>query len=146
LNNAGKYQQGFTLLELITVLVLVSLLVAYTQYQSGSNSWGQAQASRDDLVAALFYAQQTAMAQDGPGREITFVAGTSSSICVEREGTALSTLYPLSLPTGVTMSVAGGFPLTLNYDKLGRTSATVITITSNGISVDVTVNGSGYAY
>lgn len=104
------------------------------------------QTSRDDLVAALFYAQQLAMARDAAGSEITFVASSSNTIQVQLEGADIGTDYPLSFASGITLSAPAVFPFTLNYDKLGRTSATTFTLNGGGGSVDVNVSGSGYAY
>ncbi len=136
---------GFTLIELITVLLIVSVIGVYVSYQRGSISWAQLQTSRDDLVAALFYAQQVAMARDDADNPVTFVA-TSSSIRVQVDGADIGRDYPLSLMEGVTLSNAGGLPLTLNYDKLGRTTATTFSLSGGGSSIDVIVSSSGYAY
>lgn len=109
----------------------------------GSVGTAPIQSSRDDLIAALFFAQQQAMMRPN----ITLVT-TANSVSVRENGTPIqvaSNYYPLAMPAGVTLS-----SVSLAYDKLGRTSATTISISgsgnSAGISASVRVEASGYAY
>ncbi len=143
-----RAETGFTLVELIAVIILIGLLaVAATPLFSTQNA--PLQASRDDLVAALFYAQQVAMARDdgdaGGTNPITFEVA-SPAITVKENGTPLAlsgVVYPLTLAHGVTVSMTPAS--VLHYDKLGRTTASVVTLTSGSASVTVNVSASGYA-
>lgn len=132
--------RGFTLIELITVIILISIMSITLMSRLGNVNSATLQASRDDLIAALFFAQQTAMARNG----IQLVLATNS-VSVTENGTPLivhSKGYPLSFSSGVTASTAN-----LTYDKLGRTTPTTITLTaSGGASAVVTVEASGYAH
>jgi len=139
--------KGFTLIELIAVIIVISIMSVTLFSRLGSVSNANVQAGRDDLIAALFFAQQTAMSRSG----ITLLL-TASSVSVRENGTPLvvhSKGYPLSFASGVTATAApGGVPLTLTYDKLGRI-ATKTTITLSGPSSTtavVTVEASGYAH
>ncbi len=138
-------QQGFTLVELIAILILVAILATVSTSRFANNNLFAVQAARDDIVAGLFFAQQAAIARDSnsSGPNITFVANTDA-IDVQQNGRSLlNSVYPLSL-RGVTLNPT---PLTLNYDKLGRTSATTLTITgSDGSNATITVEASGYAH
>ncbi len=135
--------RGFTLIELITVMILIGIVSVMLVSRVGSVGTAPIQSSRDDLIAALFFAQQQAMM-----RKNISVVLSASSITV-RENNAdipVSTdRYPLSLPAGVTLS-----PATLVYDKLGRTTATDIALTgsgnSSGVTARVRVEASGYAF
>lgn len=136
-------ERGFTLVELITVIILVSIVSVTIFSRLGSVSNANLQAGRDDLIAALFFAQQTAMARSG----IQLVVSTNS-VSVTENGTPIivhSKGYPLSFPSGVTTS-----PVNLTYDKLGRTTAatatTILLTGTGGVNATITVETSGYAY
>lgn len=139
----SKANGGFSLIELIAVMIIVSVLSVALFSRISSVGAASVQSSRDDLIAALFFAQQQAMM-----RKNISVVLSAGSITV-RENNAdipVSTdRYPLSLPAGVTLS-----PATLVYDKLGRTTATDITLmgsgNSSGVTARVRVEASGYAF
>ncbi len=138
-----KSDLGFTLIELIAVMILVSILSIALFSRIGSAGSSPIQSGRDDLIAALFFAQQTAMMRPN----ITVVID-ASSVSVNENNVPIhlsAEHYPLAMPKGVTLS-----PITLTYDKLGRTTATNITLTgsgnSSGVSARVRVEASGYAF
>jgi MSHA pilin protein MshC len=138
--------RGFTLIELITVIILTGILSVVLVSRLGPTKTAAIQASRDDLIAALFFAQQTAMMRSTGTNIKTVVTSNSVSVTENDIPIKLSTdHYPLSMPQGVNLS-----PVTLVYDKLGRTTANTITLTgsgnSAGVSASVTVEASGYAY
>lgn len=146
-----KIARGFTLIELIAVMVLVGILSIALFSRMGSTGTAAIQSGRDDLIAALFFAQQQAMMRSNtaPGNNVAIsLVLTTNTISVNENNTPIrvtSQYYPLTLPAGVTL-----VPATLNYDKLGRTTATTITLTgsgnSSGASAAVRVEASGYAY
>ena len=135
---------GFTLIELIAVIVLLAVVsIGVTSRFTDTDTGSAVQASRDDVVAALFYAQQIAMARDSNANPIRVVA-TASSISVTENGAPLlhgSVQYPLTLNSGVVLAPA----LILNYDKLGRTNVAAFTLSRNGASLSIAVSDSGYA-
>jgi len=134
--------RGFTLIELIAVIVILSIMsISVVSRFSGQSA--AVQASRDDVIAALFYGQQIAMARDSATNPIRVVA-TSNSVSVTENGMPLlhaSVQYPLVFEGGVVLSPAA----TLNFDKLGRTTANAFTLSKSGVSATVTVSDSGYA-
>ncbi|MDF3011843.1 MAG: hypothetical protein K0Q78_47 [Cellvibrio sp.] len=134
---------GFTLIELITVMILLGIISITLFSRVGSVSTAAVQSGRDDLIAALFFAQQQAMMRSN----ITLVV-EANSISVNENSIPIqisSDHYPLEMPKGVNLS-----PITLTYDKLGRTAATDITLNgsgnSSGVSANVRVEASGYAF
>lgn len=136
-----KIQTGFTLIELIAVIIIIGIMSVTLFSRLGSVSNANLQAGRDDLIAALFFAQQTAMARSN----IQLIV-TATAVSVTENGTPLivhSKGYPLSFPANVTASPA----TTFTYDKLGRTTATNITLSgAGGVSAVVKVETSGYAH
>lgn len=140
-------ERGFTLIELIAVVIVVSIISVTLFSRLGSVATANVQASRDDLIAALFFAQQTAMARSGIS-----VVISAGSVSVRENGTPIvvhSKGYPLNFASGVTASVSpGSLPLTLTYDKLGRVpTKTLINLSGpSSTSASVTLETSGYAH
>jgi len=137
-----QQERGFTLIELITVIILVSIISVTLFSRLGNVSTANLQAGRDDLITALFFAQQTAMARSSNNIRVVLTADSVSVV----EGTTPLVVhsqgYPLRFPSGVTAVAA-----TLTYDKLGRTTPTTITLAgSNSAIATVTVEASGYAH
>lgn len=138
-----KTAQGFTLIELVTVMILVGVISVVVIARIDSAGTAPVQSGRDDLIAALFFAQQQAMMRSN----VTLVL-TSSTISVNENNTPIKVstdFYPLKVPVGVSLPV-----LTLSYDKLGRTNKTQIVLTgsgnSSGVTATIQVEASGYAY
>ena len=134
-------ERGFTLIELISVVILISIISVTLFSRLGNIQTANLQASRDDLIAALFFAQQTAMARSG----IQLVL-TGNSVSVTENGSPIvvhSQGYPLNFPTGIS-STSGTFTY---LDKLGQTNSGVIVLSNTtGQTVTITVEASGYAH
>lgn len=146
-NRNVKRSRGFSLIELLTVMILLGIVSVSLFSRIGSSGTAAIQSGRDDIIAALFFAQQQAMMRSN----ITLVF-TSNSISVNESGTPIvGTPYPLVMPAGVTLTAnPNSIPLNLAYDKLGRTSEATITLTgsgnSSGVTATIQVEASGYAY
>lgn len=129
-------QRGFTLIELIAVLVLVGIMSVVLMSRIGGANTAGVQAGRDSLIAAFFFAQQTAMARDG-----IQLTTSGNNVNVTEDGDSLIG-YPLTLSDAVTLTSSS-----FTYDKLGRTSSGNVTIShSSGTSATITVEESGYAH
>jgi MSHA pilin protein MshC len=138
--------KGFTLIELITVMVLLSIISITLFTRMGPINTAPVQSGRDDLIAALFFAQQQAMMRAGPTTTIKLQITSIGTTVTETVGTSLPrTLYSVTMPSGVTVTTS-----TFVYDKLGRTSAGTLTLTgsgnSSGVSARIRVEASGYAF
>ena len=140
--NFCSKSQGFTLTELIVIVVILSILATVTASRFSNASAQQVLTARDNIVAGLFYAQQVAIAR-GNNATIEFIANISS-VTVEENGATLdSSNYPLTLPNGITLTPNA----TLVFDKLGRTTATSFTLSDgSGTSATITVEATGYAH
>jgi MSHA pilin protein MshC len=143
INNDLKISKGFSLIELVTVMILLGVVSVVLFSRVGSASTAPMQSGRVDLIAALFFAQQQAMM-----RSNISVVLTANSVSVNENNTPIAVsndFYPLTMPAGVSLPA-----LTLNYDKLGRTTATQIVLTgsgnSSGVTATIQVDASGYAY
>ncbi|AQT59086.1 type II secretion system protein [Cellvibrio sp. PSBB023] len=141
-----KAEQGFSLLELITVMILLGILSVTLFSRLGPVSTAAVQSGRDDIIAALFFAQQTAMMRSSGGNIVLQL--TTHSVSVTENGQPIrvaADYYPLALPQGVSAT-----PATFVFDKLGRTTANSITLTGSGntagTSAVIQVEASGYAY
>jgi MSHA pilin protein MshC len=130
---------GFTLIELIAVVILVGIVSVSFISRVDSPSTNTLQAARDMTLAAVHLAQESAMARSGISLVIT-----SSSVSVTENGTPLAILsnaYPLSFPGGVTATATS-----FTFDKLGRTTAGTISLTGGGRTAVITLEATGYAY
>ncbi len=144
-----KRATGFTLVELIAVMVVVGVIAAVATSRLVPHTTLQLQAGRDLLTTALFLAQQKAMSQLAPVRVI--VSGNIIDVRMDanRDGnftaaesiTIAGTRYPLQVDGGILFGTTS-----LNYDGLGHTTPVVIAVSKSGQSVNVTVTATGYAY
>ena len=146
LGSASRVNGGFTLVELIAVIVILSVLSLSlgSRFDSASSSL---RTSRDDIIAALFYAQQLALARASATNPVELVM-SADQISVREGGIDISMgviTFPLQLPQGITLSGVS-LPLTLVYDKLGRTAETMVALNSvKGGSTTIRISASGYA-
>lgn len=136
--------RGFSLIELIAVMILLGILSITLFSRLGPVNSAAVQSGRDDIIAALFFAQQTAMMRSNGGN-IKLVLESNSVSVTENDVPIQLAGYPLTLPTGVSASSH-----LFVFDKLGRTTAATIILTgsgnNSGTSAQIQVEASGYAY
>ncbi len=142
-------EQGFTLVELIAVTIIIAVIAGATVTHMAPSVTFQLQTGRDTLVAALFHAQQRALAQNDSVR-LTTSGGTidirqdtddNSTFESDESIRVGGTQYPITLEDNVSITSH-----TFDYDKLGETTGTTITISMSSSSVVVTVTDTGFAY
>lgn len=134
--------RGFTLVELVLVLLIAGVLAAVAAPRMIDRGAFQARGAAAEVRTALRYAQKLAMSKN---REVcigltattlaltfnpTPVAGAACSQPATRPGD--NSPYVLNLPAGVTLAPAVGF----RYDGGGRPSAwATYTIGGNAVTV-----------
>jgi MSHA pilin protein MshC len=112
---SAKQQSGFTLIELVAVLILIGILSS-SLFLRGSPSTATLNAQADQLARALRHAQSLSLAQ---GRSLTLKVQGATSYVVSSGGAIITdpqgVLQNYTLVNGVTL--AGG---DLDFDSLGR--------------------------
>jgi MSHA pilin protein MshC len=144
-----RVSQGFTLIELVVVIVISGILVAYAASQINTKTF-DALGFADQTVGMVRYAQKLAISQR---RTVAVVfSGNSVSLCYT--DTACSggqvlqppgmAAFQLTAPSGATLAGT-----TFSYNSLGQPSSGPITVTVSGPSFtrSVTVEAdTGYVH
>lgn len=134
MHSAGNGERsGFTMLELVAVLVLLGVLVAVTMVQVG-NTGSQVPGTAEVLVQNLAFARTRAMSTTN-----TWALSYGASVSLTRDGTAVALPDPSSatVPAGVTISGGGG---SVTFDAFGAPDGQkVITVTDGASTRTVTV-------
>lgn len=115
-------QQGFTLVELITIIVLLGILAAVAAPRFFERSVFDSRGFNDQVMATLRYAQKAAIAQ----RRFVCVDFTANSVALRYGPTNACTLGALTGPSGGVYSVTSNnasfspVPAGFSFDCLGR--------------------------
>lgn len=145
----GGNSSGFSLIELVAVMVIVSVLATVAIVRIMPSAVHEIQAAKDQLASALAYAQQRALYTPHTVRVI--LSGNQIDIREDlnddnsyseaeriRHG---AVQYPLSLVNQVQVSSH-----ILDYDTLGEITAPVsVTLSKGSRSVTLSISLSGYA-
>ena len=137
-------QRGFTMTELITVIVIMGILAAIAAPRFFERSSFDERGFYDQTISTLRYAQKAAISQ----HRLVCVTFPSSSQIVLRTASAFGAAvcdtnlqgpsgtlpYTVNAPSGVFLSNQAAF----NFDALGRATTTVaqITVGSYNINID----------
>ena len=136
---------GYTLLELMAILIIVGILAAVLAPRFLGTSGFTGQTTADKLLAAARYAETLAQNQ---GVTTALTVG-ANSFSVTQNGVAVanparpSTSFIVPLPAGVTITPQ----TTVNFARPGVPSATpTFTITGTGFKASLYVTATGYVY
>ncbi len=141
-----KLQRGFTLVELITVMVIIGILAVAALPRFFDRSTYDSRAFYDQLIATLRYAQKAAIAQHRFvcvtfGASITLSQGTTTA-CAGGGLAGPGGQTPITVPNGVTLSGGSSF----YFDALGVPSgARSITVSPYATAITVEA-GTGYVH
>lgn len=141
-------QEGFTLIELVSILVIVSIISVTFLARTTPTDTFQLQASRDQLVAAFFSAQQKAMVQtqavqlstNGQTIDIKLDTNSDGNFATETSLSMGGVTYPWSIRANQSFSES-----TFVFNRLGQTTAGTVSVSMGDNSVLVTVSATGFA-
>ena len=137
--NNKKRQRGFTMIEVIAVLVIIAVLAAVAVSRISSTQDISAMTESEILKSHLRYVQMRSLSDIGTwgmsfnGSSYTALQdGNPATINLPNESSATHTL-----PTGITVSGS-----TVTFDKWGSpgTADITITISSGGGTITITQN------
>ena len=144
-----KINQGFSTVELVTVIIIVGILAATSTTLLLPARTMQLQAARDQIVAAVDVARQRAMSRRNAVRvviaanqldiqdDIDGDDDFSPSASVNIDGLA----YPIALAPNQNITSA-----TFVFNRLGETNGATLALTQGGASAQIVVTDSGYVY
>jgi MSHA pilin protein MshC len=132
---------GFTLVELVTVLIMLGILAAYAVPRLTDRTGFNSRGVYDQAQGIVRYAQKVAIAQHrtAPNQPVvvTITAGAISVCCKNPDGSGGSVLDPstgaalgLTAPAGVTLT-----PAVFSFDGAGTPNI--------GAQLAISVNSSG---
>ena len=143
---------GFTLIELIMVMVIIGILAVSILPRFADQSIFEARGFHDETISLLRYAQKSAIAQ----RRTVCVAFTSATATLSITSAAGSSTCGTNLtgPKGTTPYIVtanpginyASVPIDFNFNALGRPS-TSQTLQVSGITPTITIEAeTGYVH
>jgi MSHA pilin protein MshC len=148
----AEFQLGFTMVELITVMVIAGVLTAVAIQLFFDNSAFQSRGFYDQVISTLRYAQKAAIAQNRfvcisfpANNSVTLTYGTDNTCASGALASPSGTPFPL---TSTNASFANPQPTAFSFDALGRPNPNAQqTININNVTNVITVEAeTGYVH
>ena len=153
MKKAGRYDRGFTIIEVIAVLLIMAIVTVIALSKVASTSEYELKSQTEVIKSHLRYAQARAMNTNSVWG-INFPSSTTYSLF--RNGDTTDTVAlpgadsdPATLPSGVTVSTGTvsfndwGSPYA-NADGAGTSTDIAITVTCNGTESILITKNTGY--
>jgi len=135
---------GFTMIEIIAVLLIIGIVAAIAVSRMGDTSAYDLAAQLEALKGHLRYAQSRAMSANSPwGINITssttyyLFQGTGSTTPVLLPGEDTTTVSMTAKKSGLRINSA---PQRITFDGYGSPGTATLTVTTNGDNITVTKN------
>ncbi len=144
----GKGRAGYTLLELVAVLIVIGILAAVLAPRFIEASAFEGGTAADKLLVAARYAETLAQNQ---GVTTSLTVG-ANSFSVTQNGAAVpdptlqSSTYVTPIPSGVVISPKATVSFSRTESFQSVTVPTTFTVTGLGSSASVYVTATGYIY
>lgn len=138
------YSNGFSLLELVAVLMIISVL-AVTALPRFTFNENNTLLAKQQVIDALRHSRELALARARTDTDIHFVI-SASTIDVREAGVSVrlpNVTYPISLPNDITVSRGRGL---IVFDQLGQSNSVLIEVSNGEVSETVILTRGGYAY
>ena len=155
----NKYQQGFTLIELITVIILLGILSAFAISRFPSSQGYSATIIKNQFIASTRLAQQTSLSRSSPVGNVTLnvsVIGGDWSLVVAGAGGASYTAQvdrgseQVRFGTNLTAACSAltAAPLMISFDGDGNRipKQNLRVCIDSDIDYELCISPSGYAY
>ncbi len=148
-NRDMPLQRGFTLTELVTIMVIVGILAAVAAPRFFERSVFDSRGFYDQVISTLRYAQKAAIAEHRfvcvafTANSVTLTYGPTVACGGDLTGPGGQTPYTVTAPAGVVFVAV---PAAFNFDALGRASAAQ-SITVKGYATAIAVEAeTGYVH
>jgi prepilin-type N-terminal cleavage/methylation domain-containing protein len=137
-------QSGFTLIELMAVMIIAGILASTVSIRF-SPSDINLQAAKSDVLAALVFTRETAMARSDGSSLVRFISA-ENTIDVQVNNVSIASghqAYPITLKDSVSITSGVGV---LDFNRLGETEVHSLVLSEGVLISTITISGVGYAY